>query len=389
MDATQKLLITLLKSAVTEKPFPLPEGYDLQLALNMAHRHQIVAMVYDGAVRCGIDPSLPQMQQMFQIYCRTMQHSEGQMAWVERLFRAFDGAGVDYLPLKGCRLKRLYPKPELRTMGDADVLIRVAQYDTIAPLMAELGFAEDGESDHELKWKTPELNVELHKRLIPSDNKDYFAYYGDGWQLAKVRNGTQYAMTKEDEFVYIFAHFAKHFRGGGAGYRYITDLWVFLRENPEMDQAYIAGELEKLQMDRFYQRILKLIDAWFGEGPMDDTLDLMSQYIYDGGTWGNLESKALSKTLRDSLDSAAGNGGRIVYLRKLLFPSAQNQQYNYPFLKKAPWLLPVAWMMRGFRILFREREKVTVKEKEWKAVDDKAIQEREIFLNQVGLEYNF
>ena len=36
--------------------------------------------------------------------------------------------GIDYLPLKGYNLKKLYPKPELRTMGDADVLIRLADF---------------------------------------------------------------------------------------------------------------------------------------------------------------------------------------------------------------------------------------------------------------------
>ena len=37
-------------------------------------------------------------------------------------------------------MKALYPAPELRVMGDADVLIRLEQYEKIVPLMEKMGF---------------------------------------------------------------------------------------------------------------------------------------------------------------------------------------------------------------------------------------------------------
>ncbi len=389
MDRTQSAIVALLKSAITGKGQPLPEDFELEKVLQTARKHQIVAMVYQGAVLCGVDAGKPEMQQMFQLYCRSLQHSEAQMAWVEKIFRGFQEAGIEHLPVKGCRLKKLYPKPEMRTMGDADILIRMEQYEKVTAVMTALGFEADGESDHELKWKAPGLNVELHKRLIPSYNKDYFAYYGDGWQLAKEKIGSQYAMTKENEFVYIFAHFAKHFRDGGAGYRYITDLWVYRRKNPNLDQTYITGELEKLQMADFYRNILRLIACWFEDGPADGVLELMTQYIDSGGTWGDLESKVLSVTVRDSKRASQGIWGRIAFLRRIAFPNFSSMQLEYPILKKMPWLLPVMWIRRGFRKVFLERGTVARKKKELQILDKKNLQEREEFLKVVGLEYNF
>lgn len=38
---------------------------------------------------------------------------------------AFDAGGIDYMPLKGSILKDLYPRHEMRMMGDADILIRM------------------------------------------------------------------------------------------------------------------------------------------------------------------------------------------------------------------------------------------------------------------------
>ena len=63
---------------------------------------------------------------------------------------AFEKNGIAHMPLKGILMKQLYPRPDMRIMGDADILIRVEQYEKIKPLLEELGFAEKLESDHEL-----------------------------------------------------------------------------------------------------------------------------------------------------------------------------------------------------------------------------------------------
>ena len=141
------------------------------------------------------------MKMLFQHYCRSLQHSEGQMKAVEQLCEAFDAEGIAYMPLKGCLMKRLYPSPELRPMGDADILIRPEQYERIRLVVEKLGYDEQVESDHELIWHRKDLNLELHKRLIPSYNRDYYRYFGDGWNLAKVERGTRYMMTCEDEYI--------------------------------------------------------------------------------------------------------------------------------------------------------------------------------------------
>ncbi len=96
--------------------------------------------------------------------------------------------------------------------------------------MNRLGYLPGVESNHEYVWdKKNMLHVELHKMLIPSYNKDYYAYFGDGWRLAKKYDGSEFKMSDEDTFVYIFTHFAKHYRDAGIGIRHITDIYVYLK----------------------------------------------------------------------------------------------------------------------------------------------------------------
>jgi hypothetical protein len=251
MNVTQRGVIALMKSAVLQKPQALPEGFEIREAMPLIRRHHIAALAYDGAERCGLTRKDPAVAKLFQAYCSSLLVSEGQMREITRIFRAFEEAGIDYLPLKGCNMKTLYPKPELRTMGDADILIRMGQYERIVPVMESLGFVHKYESDHELVWENRGLNVELHKYLIPTYNRDLYAYFGDGWQLAVSGGGSRWDMTAEDTFVFLFTHFAKHYRDGGIGCRHVLDLWVYLRANPELNMEHVRSVLDRLSLLAF------------------------------------------------------------------------------------------------------------------------------------------
>lgn len=389
MNTMQRGIITLLKSAITGEALPLPAAFDLEAAWPQVKKHHMSALLYEGAVRCGIPRETPVMQTLFQSYCRSLLISEGQMGEVRRIFDAFDKNGIDYLPLKGCNMKPRYPKPELRAMGDADILIRLEQRPQIAPILEGLGFQFKEETDHEWVWQSKKLYLELHKHLIPSYNKDLYPYFGTGWQLARHKNMGLHAMRPEDEFLFLFTHFAKHFRDGGVGCRYVVDLWVFLRSFPEMDGKILEEKLENLQLLEFYTNIRKLMDLWFGTGVENDRLTLLTDYIFASGSWGQMESKALARAVRDGKHSPLGFSGRLLYLWQTAFPPVQTLRGKYKVLKKAPWLLPVVWLVRPFYKVLFEFRSLKNQERNLAALSRENVDSRQKFLHLVGLEYRF
>ena len=163
MTTTQRGIITLLKSAVTGQSLSLPEDFDLETAYPPVRKHHMDALLYEGAVLCGIPREKPIMQQLLRSYCRCLIISEGQLSEIRRIYDAFDRKGIDYLPLKGVNMKPRYPKPELRSMGDADILIRLEQRPQIDAVLQELGFVFQKETDHEIIWRTGKLFLELLK----------------------------------------------------------------------------------------------------------------------------------------------------------------------------------------------------------------------------------
>ena len=387
MDTIQRGIISLIRAAVTQQSQALPEGFDLEAAGQQIRRHHIAALAFEGAAVCGIPPFLPAMQPLLRTYCRALQVSEGQLRELARITAAFDEAGIDYMPLKGCNMKPRYPKPELRTMGDADILIRLEQYEKISAVMESLGFTHKEETDHELVWQSPNLYVELHKRLMPSYNRDFHAYFGDGWKLAKVRTGCRLAMTAEDEFVYLFTHFAKHYRDGGIGCRHVADLWVFLRSTPGLDEARVRRELRKLGLLEFHENMRGLLDVWFGGAPADEKTDFMTDYIFGSGSFGTGESRVLSRAVRDTKHTLPGVSGRMLYLWQTAFPPLAALREKYRVLRKAPWLLPAVWLVRPFYKLLFERDTLGKQEQNLSALRPENIQSRQDALRYVGLDY--
>lgn len=391
MNTMQKGVIALLKSAVIQQKLTLPADFDLESTYPKLKRHHMSATVFEGAVLCGIDQESPVMQQLLQSSCKALLVSERQMRLANRICAAFDENGIDYMLLKGCKMKLLYPKPELRMMGDVDILIRMEQYDRIRPIMESLCLSEGNMTDHELPWKSNNLLVELHSKLIPSYNKDFYAYFGEGWKLAVRGEGTRYTMLPEDEMVYLFTHFAKHYRDGGIGCRYVLDLWVFLRAHPRLDEEKVKAELERIQLREFYENIRALIAVWFEDAPADEKMDFITDFIFDSGSWGSAGSKVISIGVRDRAHKKGSLRAKAVYFLRHAFPGVHMLQGKYPVLQKAPWMLPLVWVYRPFYKVLCKKERSSIRRhtRGLQSLTPEKLENRQQALAYVGLDYHF
>ena len=389
MNTMEQGIVTLLRSAITGEKLALPVDFRLEEAMELIRQHGMPTLVYQGAVNCGLDRQDPAMQRLFQSYIRTMLAGEAQMKECERIFAAFDQQGIDYMPLKGCRMKALYPKQELRVMGDADILIRLDQYERIVPIMEQLGFTFKYESDHELVWDNKRLHLELHKRVIASFNEDFYAYFGDGWRLALTANGTRYSMKAEDEFVYLFTHFARHFRDGGIGCRHVVDLWVFLRSHPGLDLAAARRELDRIYLGEFLDHVVALIRWWFEDGEAFDRTEVIHAFLFNSGSQGeraNLTRSAMIKRMKHALPI---KNQKLAYIWSGVFPTWNALKREYPVLEKMPLLAPFVWCHRLCSRLLAPREEWAKRAKQLDMIGDNSMTAHQELLNYVGLDYHF
>ena len=390
MDNQERGVINIIYSALTGEKSSLPQDFDFPKSVKIAQKHKIEAMFYYGALKCGFSQDDPLMQQLFSQTCNHIVISEQQMYQIKMMFEAFDREKIDYMPLKGVVLKKFYPKPEMRSMGDADILIRFEEYsDRIIPIMKKLGFEEGRVSDNELVWNKHRICIELHRRLIPSYNKDYYAYYGDGWRLAKLCGGTHYSMSDEDQMVYLFTHFAKHYRDSGIGIRHMVDLWVFRNRCKDLDEEYIKAELRKLQLYNFYQNTINTLRVWFEQKDTDEVSDFITQIIFNSGVYGTNEAHVLSDALKLSKATGHNNDLRKTKLITEIFPPYDYMRRRYPILNNKVWLMPIFWLVRLADAVIFRRNNVKDKYSKVKMISDKSVADYQDALNFVGLDFNF
>lgn len=386
MDDIKRGVLAIIGSALTGKKAELPEDFDFSKSVSIAKKHKIEVMFYYGALNCGFDKTDPLMKNLFLLVCQNIVISERQMCSMKEICSAFDEQGIDYLPLKGAVLKNIYPKPEMRSMGDADILIKTEQYSAIKPIMQKLEYKEITESDHEFIWNKLNVYIELHKRLIPSYNRDYYAYFGDGWELAKPERGTRYSMNDENQMIYLFTHFAKHYRDAGIGIKHIVDLWVYRKSKPNLDEDYIKNELKTLQLYDFYQNIMNTLSVWFDGGKSDEKTDFITDVIFNSGTYGKSTAHALSSGVKLSKSTEHVKAKRLF---SLIFLPYKTMCMKYPLLKKAPFLLPLFWIVRIFTVLIFKRHKIKRHKQQLDYMTKENIKNYNNALNFVGLDYNF
>ena len=382
-------LVRLLRGSIKSENCPLSDTFALEKYQPVIKRQKLVPLLYPGAVACGVSTDNPLMQRYFVAYCRHMLQSEAQMKMLDSLFAAFQQNRIDFLPLKGCVLKELYPKPEMRAMADADILIREDRLQDIHRTMTELGFAKESENHHTVNYRNDALYVELHKSLVPPDDTDYFAYYGNGWHLAVQAEGCRYVMRSEDTFLFLLTHLARHYRGSGIGCRQIVDLYVYRRAFPNMDENYLAGELEKLHLTQFYAHVLRLLQVWFEDEKPDPVTRHMTHFVFNGGSWGSSENGELSRAVKTAKKRGKTDRATLQSYWAAIFPSRSFLQYRYPILNRLPWMTPLIWPVRWIDVLIFRRKRIQKRLAQLQIVDKQSTERYRQELELVGLDFYF
>ena len=390
MNLLYKQILTLIKNAITGDKQFLDQSADWQQILSVSKESHIIPLVCNG-----IHPKqeMPEdlKKQFLHITYQSMVVDRSQSAALHKLESIFRENGIAYMPLKGAVLKALYPAPQMRSMGDLDILIKLDQYPQIRTLLLSNDFIEGQETDHELIWlKKPYTQFELHKHLIPSYNDDYYAYFGNGWNLAEeTQIPGKYEMSLENALIYIFTHFAKHYRGGGIGVRHLVDLWVYRRAYPDMDQQYIYDELEKLCLKDFYLNVQKALDACFEDGEETAVTTSIINWVFGSKVYGSAEKSAEANALQVTKRSRSVFHARIRSAWLQIFPVPAVMKKKYPILKSKPALLPVMWVVRWVTAIFHKHDNISFQRKRLNAINRETVTRYQAELNFVGLDFNF
>ena len=273
----------------------------------------------------------------------------------QQMLARLSDAGIDNMPFKGSIVRRYYPVPELRSFGDADILIKREDRERCHKLMFEQGFTVVTDWEPVYSYKKGIEYYELHTEMLEidiSDKADCKSYFNTAWEHADKMGEHSFEPQPEFHFLYLLTHIAKHIRGSGAGIRMYLDLAVFIKHFGDgIDWQYVNEQLEALKLKQFANTALTVVERYFGvQSPIDlepiseESLKNFMDFTFDGGLFGYVGRDSGVITLKK-----ADDGARVATILRRLFPTADTIERRYTYLQGRHWLLPVAWAHRFFK----------------------------------------
>lgn len=326
--------------------------YDWMFLSGVFAKQNLIPILYSAISRTeSIDckPASDLVGKLYYQNLRCLSVQVNQQHEIEVIKNLFEKNGIYNLFLKGSIIQNRYPDSLLRTMGDIDFLYKPEQHSLLKKMLIENGFDRFQEGrKNDIYRNNRNVILEAHRQLVPSESS-FFSWCERVWERAVQSSDMKYSyeMKIEDEIIYSIIHMAIHFLEGGAGVRFLCDLYVY--KKMECDWTYVRKELESLKLLVFFEKMSDLVDKWFSlEGIVDHSYDKIIEYIVNGGVFGRYENATALHTEK----------GGANYLKSNWFPSYKEMCSLYPWLDGKPILLPFAWIKRGFVAVFVKKRSV-------------------------------
>ena len=135
----------------------------------------------------------------------------------------------------------------------------------------------------------------------------------------------------------------------------------------------------------FYHHIHRLLLVWFEDESWDEVSASITDFIFSSHAFGSIETMTVSTIAGRASDGTGIAKAKFrTFLRKG-FPSLNNMRVRYKALDKAPFLLPIYWVIRFFDILFNRGYRFRQLASETKYASQDRVTVRINHLKSVGL----
>lgn len=121
-----------------------------------------------------------------------------------------------------------------------------------------------------------------------------------------------------------------------------------LKEEGIIDSNALRELLDSAGVLTFYEVISRIGEIWFEQRTFEDSYEDIQKYLlYSTGNYGNEKTLAIQQARL----LHSGHHAKALFIFHIFFPPYKSKMcVLYPWLKKAPFLLPLGWMLRVFKI---------------------------------------
>ena len=361
LTATETQFLHIAKVAVSGGEIPA-ENVDWPAVFALAGQQKLLPIVFEAvrktpaaAENAALFAAVKQ-QVIAQVLHQTVRASE-----FAALYQTLRAAGLHPVVVKGQLCSRLYPLKDHRISADDDLYIPDAGFMACHEQLLANGLATDTPADElptadEVSYTKngSPLYIELHRHLFDSaedahDELNHF--FAD---LNPVEIDGFLAMPPHEHLLYLILHAYKHFVRSGIGLRQFCDIVLWAREyHAKIDWQRLYDQCASVHAVTFAAAAFRIARDYLSidfdlSAPWDDSIDV-EPLLHDtlcGGVYGSNDYTRLhSSTVTLNAVKASRTGEKSNVL-STVFPKREYLERRYPYLKKRPYMLPVAWVQR-------------------------------------------
>lgn len=365
MKSYEELLLKLIRCAVLRNDEDFSEFSDFTEwgeLFALCSKHSVVGMIYDKLTEV-FGSQIPEKYSFWfkQNAFKEMSFQAVRSLSFVSIYRELLKENIAPVVLKGEVLRQLYPQPESRTSLDEDLLIKAKEYPKLKKELSLLGFEEINEGGDDKHWVNKKYSLYFEIHFTPFTKDESYQKWNEilrGYSERTVENKNGIvSLSREDNLIFLILHAAKHFIYSGVGIKQILDIALFMRKyQNDMDFSYIRSALRKTKTLAFAEAVTAFIKKYlysdvycFGRKAVEE--DFVTD-VFGGGSLGKGDEDRVHSA---NVTASAFKGQSSV--KKILFPPAERLKRNYPFCRKNPLLLPLAWLLRLISYLFGKGKK--------------------------------
>lgn len=365
MTHSQETLLRIVRSALWQENVPLEASAWDEIEL-LAEQQGVLWMLYPGAKKADCVPRETLMKWRNALLERIW-NNEPVNAFQTKLLTQLAGKGIRAAILKGTSCSRYYAVPNMRPLGDIDLLVDYPNVDAVADLLREQGFEESKvQHSFHIGFSLKQITVEVHYRCtdLPQGKGTDAARNAESAFLDQVEwvgmNGMCFPVLSEThQALMLLMHMERHMQEDGIGLRQLCDWAVFVNGANSSHWEKTITLLKSCGLFQYAKVVtnacVKYLGlksdhiAWLGvdEDPLSE---LLMQDAFRRGSFGQVDDQNVGSLFSDR--SAMGMQKQSL-CRGMIMKMKALAYRKYPYIKQHKWLLPILYFYIPFGYIIK------------------------------------
>lgn len=367
LNGVQTALLVLLKQALWGEGGKLLDT-DWQQVEDLARDQGVLPLLYRGA--SGYKDVIPVERIRAwrgAMYAAVLQNDRNNIAQIE-ILDLFQEHNIRAVVLKGTSVARYYSPPDMRYLGDIDILIDRSKLDDVSEILRSIGYKlKEHEHGFHISFDGKGVTVEIHyaaSEIPEGECSQKVEQAMDGFlentSMATMNEMLFPVLSEQNQALMLLLHMERHMMEGGIGLRQLCDWAVFAGTIDKREWVDKTMQLLKeCGLLLYAQVITKACCKFLGLAPEkaewchDANEQLAHEFMYDvfrAGNLGHADSESVGNIFANRNMLGNKNQSRVLALISYL----NNLAYqNFPSSRKHKVLLPFLWLFLPLRYCVR------------------------------------